>query len=239
VTATEETKLMATASEIDAYTATRRSLQAVAEHVLSAALHASTGRIGLRPAPGGFATPAFVSPNGVRRLRVTGTDLVSVDDRGERRIPLTTVREAAELAGVEPGAPTDVYIPATPLEPDRPLVIAGAAAARLADWYELVARALDLLGERLAEDKPAVVQLWPEHFDLATTISGINYGGSPGDDRHPEPYLYVGPHEPPAPDGGFWNEPFGASRPAIEVPDEQSALAFFLEGHRRARGAPL
>ena len=48
----------------------------------------------------------------------------------------------------------------------------------------------------------AAVQLWPEHFDLATTIDEVNYGGSPGDDGHPLPYLYVGPWTPPEPDGG-------------------------------------
>jgi len=34
---------------------TRAGLQAVAEHVLSAALQEATGRIGLRPTPGGSA----------------------------------------------------------------------------------------------------------------------------------------------------------------------------------------
>ena len=82
-----------------------------------------------------------------------------------------------------------------------------------------------------------MVQLWPEHFDLATTVSGVNYGGSPGDAGHPTPYLYVGPYTPPTPDGGFWNEPFGASVDLAAVGSPADALAFFREG--RARAAEL
>ena len=43
---------------------TRLGLHALAEHVLSAARHATTGRIGLVPSPGGFATPPFPSEHG-------------------------------------------------------------------------------------------------------------------------------------------------------------------------------
>lgn len=214
--------------------ASRRSLQAVAEHVLSAARHAATGRIGLRAAPGGFATPPFPSDHGPRQLAVRGAELVTTDDRGEQRIPLTTLGAVAAAAGVEPGAPRDVYTPATPLDLDRPLRVDGDAAALLAGWYQLVDEALARLRTELAGEDPAEVQLWPEHFDLATTADAVNYGGSPGDDGHPLPYLYVGPHRLPPPDGGFWNEPFGASRPFTTVADAGEALAFFLDGHRHA-----
>jgi hypothetical protein len=210
---------------------TRRSWHAVAEHVLAPALHVATGLIGLRVLPGGFTTPAFRSPAGVRRVAVEGTDLVVVDDRGPRRTPLTTLREAAAFAEVAPGAPAHVYRPTTPLELDRPLPLAAAAAARLAAWFALVDAALEDLTTITAAEAPTPVQLWPEHFDLATTISEVNYGGSPGDDRHPEPYLYVGPFEPPPPDG-FWNESFGASRPAVQTSDRHDALVFFVEGRR-------
>jgi hypothetical protein len=224
---------MTTSADVEVFAATRRSLQAVAEHVLSAARYSATGRIGLRPSPGGVATPSFPSPHGARRLAVQGTELVAVDDRGERRAPLTTLRAAAAFAEVEPGAPAAVYEPATPLDLDRPLAVDAGVAARLADWYQLVERALERLCRDLAGEEPTPVQLWPEHFDLATAISAVNYGGSPGDDGHPEPYLYVGPHRPPPPDGGFWNEAFGASRAAPDVSDDHAAVAFFLEGRRR------
>ncbi|MDQ1395436.1 MAG: hypothetical protein QOG64_695, partial [Acidimicrobiaceae bacterium] len=70
-----------------------------------------------------------------------------------------------------------------------------------------------LRAEATVEEDPARVQLWPEHFDIAVDIgspgSRANFGGSPGDEAHPEPYLYVGPWEQR--EGSFWNEPFGAS----------------------------
>ena len=46
------------------------------------------------------------------------------------------------------------------------------------------------------------VQLWPEHFDLAVQLGSedfgarATYGLSPGDELHPEPYLYVTPWAP-------------------------------------------
>lgn len=45
----------------DSVLVTREAWHRLAEHVLSAARHAATGRIGLLPAPGGFATPEFGS----------------------------------------------------------------------------------------------------------------------------------------------------------------------------------
>lgn len=218
---------------------TRLALHAVAEHVLSAGLHAATGRIGLRAAPGGFGTPWFTAdgvldgdPEGdhvARRLRVDGVDLVVEQGEEQRSTPLTTVGEAAAFADVTPGAPTDVYPPGTPLEPEAPLFLLPRAAHDLARWFALVAEALDALRAEQAEADPPIVQLWPEHFDVATTIVEVNLGGSPGDGGHDEPYLYVGPWSPPEV-GGFWNEPFGASLTWTEVPDADAALAFLHRG---------
>ncbi len=220
---------------------TRRSLHAVAEHVLGAALHGATGRIGLRAAPGGFATPPFPGPDGTRRIRVDGTDLVVDDDGLERRTPLTTVGDAAAFVGIRPGAPADVYTPSTPLEPDRPLDLDPGSAAELADVFAAVADALSrLIGSTATATGPTaeapVAQLWPEHFDLAVTLDEVNYGGSPGDDEHPLPYLYVGPWTLPTDGDPFWNEPFGASTPAGPPLDPAAALAFFTDGRRRLAG---
>lgn len=231
--------------DLDTLTATRLALQSVAEHVLSAARHAATGRIGLRPVTGGFATPVFVSEHGPRRIAVIGTELVIGDDRGPRRAPLTTVGAAAELAGITPGAPVEVYTPSTPLDPAAPLAVDAAAAAYLAGWFALIDAALASLARELAGDAPATgsssvaeAQLWPEHFDLAITVGAVNYGGSPGDEGHPLPYLYVGPHTPPPVDGGFWNEPFGSSRSVTEVADAGAALAYLRDGHHRLADLP-
>ena len=211
---------------------TRRSLHTVAEHVMGAALHGATGHIGLRAAPGGFATPAFEGPDGVTRVRVDGTDLVV--ERGDRldRAPLTTVAAAAALVGIEPGAPADVYTPATPLEPDRLLDLDAPSAARLAAFFATVDLALRAVtGRDGPGDEPA--QLWPEHFDLAVTVDEVNYGGSPGDDGHPLPYLYVGPWKLPGGDDPFWNEPFGASLSVDGDLDARDAAAFFEDGRFR------
>jgi hypothetical protein len=96
--------------------ATRAGLHRIAEHLLAATLYAATGEIGLIPAPGGFRTPPF-GPDG-RFLAVDGTELVVGDTVTTRRTALTTLRAAAGFAGVTPGAPAQVYQPATQLDPD-------------------------------------------------------------------------------------------------------------------------
>ena len=122
---------------------TRRSLHRVAEHVLSAALKRATGQIALEQAPGGFRTPPL--PDG-RVVAVDGTDLTVTAADGVRRAPLTTVADAARLAGIEAGFPWTKHPPATPFEPDEPLSVDPAAAAVLADWFALGADALQRPG---------------------------------------------------------------------------------------------
>lgn len=224
---------MTTTDDLEALASSRRSLHAVAEHVLAAALHAATGHIGLRAAPGGFATPPFPSKEGEARLAVDGTDLVATFGPVEQRAPLTTLRAAGELARIEPGAPMAAITPSTPLELDAPLPLDAVAARRLADWFALVDEALEALRSERSGEAPSTVQLWPEHFDLACTISDVNYGGSPGDDQHAIPYLYVGPFAPRPVGGDFWNEPFGASRTEGHIAVVEDALAFFREGEAR------
>ena len=53
-------------------------------------------------------------------------------------------------------------------------------------------------------------RLWPEHFDIAIELGpegrGLraNYGLSPGDEDHAEPYLYVSPWSAEVA-GDLWN----------------------------------
>ncbi len=67
--------------------------------------------------------------------------------------------------------------------------------ARLGDWYAFGAA---ILGE-FADATATAVRLWPEHFDIAIEMGDeatgprANYGFSPGDEDHDEPYAYVGP----------------------------------------------
>ena len=120
-----------------------------------------------------------------------------------------------------------------------------------------------------SESEVATIQLWPEHFDAATTVTlpsaqPVNLGFSPGDGFESEPYLYVGPWGPARPgDPRFWNAPFGAVRRRAEVlgaPTPPRSVAEFLtdglrlatrlrtarrgrasrtEGEVRARRAPM
>lgn len=217
----------------DALATTRASLQALAEHVASKARYVATGRIGLQVTPQGIVTPPFPSPlieGADRRIIITGTHVEVIDGDRENRGTITTIRAAAELVGIEAGAPTDVFTPRTPLDLDAPLVTDEAAAARIIAWYLMTNEALEALRAENAEHEPSIVQLWPEHFDLACSIGEVNYGGSPGDDGIPQPYLYVGPWSPPPPDGDFWTHPFGAARTADHIASAADAVAFFREG---------
>src|SRR5690606_27911402 len=118
----------------------------------------------------------------------------------------TTLAAAAALAGIDPAPPEGVYEPATAaVDPDRPLPLDAAAAAEIGRLFALADRALGLVLLAHRAERPARVQLWPEHFDLASTVTDVNLGGSPGDDGHDQPYLYVGPWDRGRLTGPFWN----------------------------------
>ena len=233
---------------------TRLALHSVAEHVLCPARHRVNGKIGLRFTRGGFGTPFFGADE---QVRVEGSTLVHAAHAPadatltELRTELTTVRAAADAVGIEAGAP-GLFEPITPLDLDRPLDLEPGAVAVFGWWFGLAAAVLAQLraDEPAAPDPPpSLVQLWPEHFDLAcdlgATATGrrVNFGASPGDARNPEPYLYVGPWDlaglPGATDP-YWNEPFGASLPysALRGPAGayETALAFFRSGRDRLTG---
>jgi hypothetical protein len=70
-------------------------------------------------------------------------------------------------------------------------------SAAVADWFGFATHVLERTRRTAGADDVSRVQLWPEHFDPAFEV-GSNargappgYGASPGDDAHPEPYLYV------------------------------------------------
>ncbi|MEN3272757.1 MAG: hypothetical protein V7636_1518 [Actinomycetota bacterium] len=78
------------------------------------------------------------------------------------------------------------------------------------------------------------VQLWAEHFDLSIDCGGnrATYGISPGDDEHPEPYLYVAPWEKQS--GPLWADPHfgGAALPYDElltVDDQRASALEYIE----------
>jgi hypothetical protein len=215
---------------------TRESLHALAEHVLCAARHRATGRIGLQVVPGGFATPPFGDDG--RTIGVEHGQLVVRAGGQERRAPIATLRAAGELAGVEPGAPASVFTPTTPCDLDAPLTVDADAARRLADWYALGDAALRRLAREIADEQPSDVTLWPEHFDVGIRAGEVNYGASPGDTQVAEPYLYVGPTglDLAAAGDSFWNQPFGAARTWEAIGSVEDALGFFRQGRQHADG---
>jgi hypothetical protein len=182
---------------------TRLKLHELAETVMSPEREKANGKIALRYTHGGFGTPFFGDD---RQLRVEGDELVDDSPAGERRDKLDVDLDAARFLG---------------------------------DCYGFTASVLEQLRVDAAGHEPSRVQLWPEHFDLATELgseeAGVRagYGGSPGDELHPEPYLYVVPWQPERADGELWNATAfrGAELGLAELvaADDQraAALAFF------------
>jgi hypothetical protein len=158
-----------------ALVATRLALHEVAEKTISPERQRANGKIALRYTMGGFGTPFFGDD---RQLRVDGDELVDESPAGERRERLDVDVEASRFLG---------------------------------DWYGFTASVLEQLRVDGAAHEPSRVQLWPEHFDIATELGAeaagarAGYGGSPGDELHPEPYLYVVPWQPERADGELWN----------------------------------
>jgi hypothetical protein len=182
---------------------TRRSLHAVAEHVMATASYAAIGRIGLRPHAGGFATQEFDG----RVLAVADGALDGTPIDGK------TLREL--------GARDDVTLPYAPQTPfdDRRLSVDAKACSELGEFYALVAAALPTGG--------APQQIWPEHFDLATDLNEVNFGGSPGDDTYPEPYLYVGPWD--RSDTSSFDDPWGWTLHYRDIKSADHAREFFAK----------
>lgn len=238
----------------DTFVRTRLSMHALAEHVLCAARHRVNGKIGLRFTRNGFGTPFFGADE---QVRVEGTTLVytASDPTPETRTHLTTLGAAAAAIGIEAGAP-DLFEPATPLDLDRPFDLDARAVAALGWWFGIAAAVLAQLRADAASNAsgnpPSLLQLWPEHFDVAVDLGDsaaggrANFGASPGDAVHPEPYLYVGPWDlsrvtpPSAPADSYWNEPFGASLPysalGRDAGARETALAFFRAGRELLAG---
>ena len=219
------------------FVSTRNALHRVAEHVLAKVRYLDDGEIRLTAFPGGFSTPLLT---GRRRVRVDGVDLVVDTDERSASIGLTTIGEASAFLDIEPGFPSELYSPATDLRADEPLSPDRDAAEVLAAWYSFTAGVLELFSREIADSNPSPLILWPEHFDQAFYTEDANerrranYGASPGDSGHPEPYLYVGPWGTPAADP-FWNAATfnGAVLPLAQVLDERDPTEVGLRFLRR------
>jgi hypothetical protein len=205
--------------DLETLTSTRRALHGIAEAVLAGPQWRTSKDIRLRATPGGFGTVTLPD------LRIDGDLLVA----GELRVPIAgqTCAKLAAAAGVEASVlQHEVYAEGPDVDLEDTITVDAAAARHLARCFALGDAAL----RRLAPDVGPV--LWPEHFDIGSTVDEVNYGVSPGDAWLAEPYAYVGPWQVPT--GLFWNAPFGAATPMSQLPDPDAVLAFFHRGRAEA-----
>ena len=163
------------------FVSTVAALHRVAEQIVAPA-RKPDNEIALTATPGGFGTPVFEHDGVSQQVRVDGAELVY-----ERRVPLTSLEAARQLVADLVPAPLST----------EPLAVDPEVAAQLADWYALGAGVL-------GEFSDAPIRLWPEHFDIAIDLDRVNYGFSPGDEHHAEPYAYVGPWSAEV-SGELWN----------------------------------
>src|SRR5262245_61875503 len=176
------------------FPATVAALHRVAEEIVAPA-RKPDNEIALYATPGGFGTPVFTYAGAPQQVRVDGAELVHSAGAGERRARLDSLEAARSLV-------RDL-VPGGPLSTD-PLDVDPAAARVLGEWYAFGDAVLTAISDGTATE----VRLWPEHFDIAIELGAAparaNYGFSPGDEDHPEPYAYVGPWEAEV-SGELWN----------------------------------
>ena len=239
----------------DSFPATRLAMHRVAAYVVSPARRRAMGRMGLRAAPGGLATPTFAGPEGMTTVGVAGVDLVVHSDGGHRHERLSTLAAAGSFVGIEPdvtwAAELDIPEPG-PLDAD--LGIDPADAAALAAWFRFGWEILDALSMDGDSPHASEPQLWPEHFDPAIEIGDpagttrASYGFSPGDvsadataGPEPLPYVYVAPWYPDEkPSSAYWSGGRMAilrySDLAAERDPAAAAHAFLVEGRSLLAG---
>jgi hypothetical protein len=212
------------------------ALHLVAERLVAPA-RKPDNEIALEVAPGGFGTPEFAFAGARQRVRVEAAELVREVDGSSHRAPLRSLAEGGALVAD--------LLPADAGLSDEPLAVDPDAALALGRWYGFGAAALRRLVELAGpEDEATAPRLWPEHFDLAIELGceaeGVraNYGLSPGDESHPEPYLYVGPWT-----AAVAGEPWRATgfrgaelrySELLAAPDQPAAAGEFFESRRNA-----
>jgi hypothetical protein len=167
------------------FPATVAALHRVAEDIVAPA-RKPENEIALYATPGGFGTPEFSYGGVVQQVRVDGAELVHRVDGREHRAPLTSLEAARQLV-------CDLV----PEGPAGALAVDPEGARVLGDWYALGNAVLSTFSD-------AEARLWPEHFDIAIDLDEVNYGFSPGDADHLEPYAYVGPWHAEV-SGPLWN----------------------------------
>lgn len=222
---------------------TRDHLHQIAYFALSPARHSVEGRMGLRATPGGFGTPEFEG----RVARVDGSLLVHQEGANVATQQISTVRAAAEFLG---GAYEEVWFenfkdPLAPIGPDAELSVGADDSHLIGAWFSFGFDVLDTLrSDSEPVDDASSTQIWPEHFDAAMETGDAesgkraSYGFSPGDEEHPEPYVYVAAWGEIDRSNEYWNEKAfnGSSLSYADLaasPDPfEAALNFLRDGYR-------
>jgi len=228
----------------------RDALQRIATHVLARARFRHDGLFDLMPTPGGFATPMSGPQRERVRLvggsmfveRVVGVDVNGIEASTEViTVAGSSIRQLCAAIGFEPD-PVFWVGGDTPAlgDPDEPLIVDGLATQALGEWYLLGQRAIDEAVASVPDAHASVGRLWPEHFDYGIDLAAApgvrtNLGAAAGDATSDEPYLYVGPWEPPQPGSSpYWNASFGAMLTYGELDAVSDplgrAIEFFLHG---------
>jgi hypothetical protein len=218
------------------FTSTVAALHEVAMRLVATA-RKPQNEIALEATPGGFGTPYFEFDGARRQVRVEGDELVHECAGKQRRAPLTSLAAA--------GGAISELLPIDGRLSEEPLAVEAGASRALGAFYGFGAEVLGrLLAAADPDDEPSPVLIWPEHFDIATELGSeargarANYGLSPGDEQHPEPYLYVGPWSA-AVDGELWNaHGFSGAELAyselLRAGDQEAAAVEFFAARREA-----
>jgi hypothetical protein len=195
---------------------TRVLLHQVAEAVVAPARKPDS-EIALRWTRGGFGTPFFEEDGMDCQVRVEPEALVRQRGEAETRDPL----------------------------PDE---VDPAAASALGDFFGFACSVLEQLRAEQSDGDPSLVQLWPEHFDIAIELGPeaagkrATVGASPGDDEHPDPYLYLAPFSSDI-SGEGWNATgfvgaeLGYSELIAANDQRRVALEFWRERYRALQEA--
>ena len=201
----------------DQHTSTVSALGQLAFFVIGPARFAVQERLGLRYTHGGFGTPFYGND---RQIRIEGQYLVVQDGAMAAGEEVTTLRRAAQQAGIEYSEKWGPkwHDPPAPTDPDAPLAIDPGSVRTCSDILGFGFSVLEQLRTEVRdEEKPSRVQLWPEHFDAAVEIGveavgrRAGFGASPGYPAHPEPFVYVSPWAKDWLDDPYWNADFGGS----------------------------
>jgi len=226
------------------YAAGRDALHQIAFFAVAPKRYAATGKLALRYTYRGFGTPFFGEDE---QVRVEGDVLIHQLGARVHSTQISTLQTAADFLRIPY---REVWFdgfrdPLLSVGANGPLVVDSTVTDAIGDWFGFAASVLEEARRAPHGAEVSRVQLWPEHFDLAFEMGSADegrrasYGASPGDDAHPEPYLYVAAWGQIDRSDTYWNDTTfnGAGltyRDLLAADDQRgAALAFLRRGYDR------